>query len=311
MKKAGEWDAAVIALEGVLSQSPSHPQALAHLADVQLRRGRPTEAAAALDEAEGLAGTTSFTARVRGDLHFRARRWQEAARAYGDADVLGDRGTWSLLQLARCRLRLGDTDGARGATSQALERDEKATAAWIMLGDVAKREGRLDEAEAMFERALQHAPDDQWAYAKLVEVRLLGLPPDRRLREIEVLVKSCGKANTQLLGVLARLRSEQGDDEQAAATWQRAAREQGGNLFARKQEGFALRRAGKLDEAAVVMGECLVADPQDLVLFRTFVHLQRTRGALDDLRRTLEELAPRAGDLRGPMYGEIRKLSKP
>jgi hypothetical protein len=46
-------------------------------------------------------------------------------------------------------------------------------------------------------------------------------------------------------------------------------------------------------------------------LFRTFVHLQRKRGALEELRRTLEELAPRAGDLRGPMYGEIRMLQRP
>ncbi|MDP9074499.1 MAG: tetratricopeptide repeat protein [Actinomycetota bacterium] len=307
LKRAGSLDAAVIALEGLLSQSPDHPLALAHLADVQLRRGRPDEAATALDRAEAIAGTTRFTAHLRGDAHYKAERWAEAASAYQDADTLGEQGTWSLLQLARCRLHLGDLDGARGAAGKALERNEAAAPAWALLGDIAKRQDRLDEAESMFERAHQHAPDDQWAYAKLVEVRLLRLPEDKRSREIEVLVKSSGAGNPHLLGVLAKLRSQHGENLQAAETWRRA-RLQGGNLYTRKMEGYELRKAGRLDEAAAALGECLAADPQDLVLYKTFVHLQRQRGALAELRLTLEELAPRAGRLKGSMYGELRKL---
>ena len=49
-------------------------------------------------------------------------------------------------------------------------------------------------------------------------------------------------------------------------------------------------------------------DPADTVLFRTYIHLQRTRGALDELRATLEELLPIAGDRQGAIYGELRKL---
>src|ERR1700737_1704282 len=119
LKRSGQLDAAVIALEGVLAVTPSHPLALAHLADVQLKRGRPQEAAAALDRAESAAGTTAFTARLRGDLAYKGEHWEEASRAYADSTALGDRGTWVLVQLARCRLRLGDIEGARGAASSA------------------------------------------------------------------------------------------------------------------------------------------------------------------------------------------------
>jgi predicted negative regulator of RcsB-dependent stress response len=59
--------------------------ALAHLADLQLRRGRLEEAAGALDRAEAAAGTTRLTAGLRGDLLFRKQRWQDAGRAYQDA----------------------------------------------------------------------------------------------------------------------------------------------------------------------------------------------------------------------------------
>jgi len=310
LKRSGDLDGALIALEGVLGRSSSHPMALAHLADVQLKRGRLEEAGLALDRAEAAAGTTAFLARLRGDLHYQAGRWSDAARSYSDADALGDRGTWSLVQLTRCRLRLGDVEGASGAASRAVEAEPASASAWALLGDIAVRQGRLDDAEAMYGQAHEHAPTDQWAYAKLVESRLLKLPTERRDREIQVLLKTTGRDNKHLLGVLAKLRSDAGDDAAAADAWGERARRTG-DLYARKMQGFALRRAGKLDEAAAVLGPCLAEKPEDLVLFRAYVALQRKRGALDELRSTLEEILPRAGSRRGAFFGELRKLPGP
>ena len=307
LKRAGELDEALITLEGVLAAHPAHPAAWAQRADIQLRRGRTEEAEEALDRAESEAGTTAFTARLRGDLAYRTGRFAQAARAYQDADALGDRGTWTLVQLGRARLRLGDVQGARSAAARAVERDDGASAAWVLLGDLERREGRLEEAEAMYERAHDRAPGDQWAYAKLVEARLLRLPPDRRAREVAVLRKSGAADNRHLVAVLARLRSEEGDEAAAAEVWAERA-ERTGDLYGRKMHGFALRRAGRLDEAAAVLGQCLRDDPQDLVLFRTYVHLQHRRQALEELRQTLESILPRAGSRRGAVYGELRKL---
>ncbi|MDQ4071122.1 MAG: tetratricopeptide repeat protein [Actinomycetota bacterium] len=307
LKRTRRWDEAVIALEGVLARSPSNPVALTHLAEVQLRRRRLAEAADALERAEALAGTTAFTARVRGDLRYREQRWRDAARCYADADALGDRGTWSLVQLARCHLRLNELEAARGAASRAVERNDSEAAAWVALGEVAQREGRDEDAVTLFERAHERAPKDEFAYAKLIEARVLRLAPEEREREVEVLLRSQDRGNRHLMGVLAKLRSQGGDDRQAAETW-RARRKLHGDLFSRKMEGYALRKAGELEEAAAVLRSCLLEDPEDLVLFRTFVHLQRSRGALDDLRSTLEELVPLAGGRRGAVYGELRKL---
>ena len=306
LKRAGDLDAAVIALEGVLSRSPANPVALAHLAEVQLKRGRLEEAAGALERAETVAGTTRFTAKVRGDLCYKAGSFKDAARNYQDAAALGDESSWLLVQLARCRLRVGDLDGARGSAAQAAERDPTSAAPWVVLGDIALREQRLDDAETMYTRAHERAPDDQWAYAKLVEARLLRLPPERREHEMQVLLKTTGRDNRHLVGVLAKLRSEQGDEADAARVW--AQRAQTGDLYARKQEGFALRKAGKLEEAAAVLRSCLAADPEDRYVFSSYVSLQRERGAWQELRVALEDALPRAGSRRGAFYGALRKL---
>ncbi|MGH9247735.1 MAG: tetratricopeptide repeat protein [Acidimicrobiales bacterium] len=309
LKRSGRLDEAVIALESLLSRRSSDAVALAQLADVQLRRRRLADAADALDRAEAIAGTTTLTARLRGDLRYREQRWREAARCYQDAVALGDSGTWSLIQIGRCHLRLGDLDAARGAAARAVERDETTSGAWLLLGEVARREERFADALELFQRAHDNKPADEYAYAKLMEARILQLPPDDREREIDVLLNSAGRANRHLVGVLARIRSERGDEERAADAW-RARREQlGGDLFARKQEAYALRRAGKLDDAATLMRSCLLEDPADVILFRTYIHLQRRRDARDELRATLEELIPLAGSRRGAVYGELRKLA--
>jgi tetratricopeptide (TPR) repeat protein len=311
LKRSGHLDEAVIALEGVLGRAPGDGFALGHLAEVQLRRGRVDDAAAALERAEQATGTTAFTARLRGDILVKAGDYPGAARAYADAVALGETGNWSLVRLARCRLRTRDLDGARGAASEAVERDPASAQAWTVLGDLALREGRLDEAENMYGRAHEHAPSDRWAYAKLVEVRLRQLPPERREREVQVLLKTTGRDNEHLIGVLARLRRESGDDEAAAQAWsERAGRT--GDLFAREQAGFALRRAGRLEEAAKLLGACLVEDPDNIILFRTYIRMQHERDALDDLRATLEAALDRASAARrGAYLGQLRKLPAP
>lgn len=311
LKRSGRLDEAVIALEGVLGRAPQDGFALGHLAEVHLRRGRLDDAAAALDRAEAVTGTTAFTARLRGDLLVKAADYTGACRAYADAVALGETGAWSLVRLARCRLRTRDFEGARGAAAEALERDPASAQAWTVLGDLALREGRLEEAETMYGRAHEHAPGDGWAYAKLVEVRLRRLPEDRREREIQVLLKTTGRDNEHLLGVLARLRRESGDDEAAARAWsERAGRT--GDLFAREQAGFALRRAGRLDEAARALGSCLVDDADNVILFRTYVRMQHERGAIEDLRATLAAALERASARRrGAYLGQLRKLPAP
>lgn len=294
-------------LEALLAEEPRNAFALAQLAHMQLRRRRPAEALAELEKAEAAGGVTAFTARVRGDALYRLGRHREAGRAYEEAEALGDRDAWTLAQLARSRLRQNDLDGARDAATRAVEREPEAATGWVVLGDVAFKAGETALAEERFQRAHELAPDDQYAYARLVEARLLQLEPEERGRELEVLLRSRGRENRFLGAALARLRSQLGDETGAADAWRRS-RRSGDDLFARAQEGYALRRAGRLDEAAVLLRDVLLADPGDVILFRTYVSLQRQRGELDELRQTLQELLPIAGPRKGAVYGELRKL---
>src|SRR5215472_9257279 len=279
LKRSGRLDQAVIVLEALLADDPRNALALTYLADTQLRRRRPADALAELDKAEAAGGATAFTARVRGDALYRLGRHRDAARAYEEADALGDREAWPMAQLARCRLRDNDVEGARDAAARAVEREPEAAAGWVAQGEVALRAREPALAEERFQRAHELAPNDQYAYARLVEARLLQLEPEERGRELEVLLRSSGRENRFLGAALARL-----------------------------QEGYALRRAGKLDEAAVLLRDVLLEDPADVILFKTYISLQRQRGELGELKQTLQDLLPIAGARKGAVYGELRKL---
>ena len=305
--RSGALDKAVIALEALLAKDPSDPLALAHLAEVQVRRARRTEAAQCLDRAEAVAGTTAFTARLRGDLHYKASRYAEAAKCYQDADALGDKGAWSLVQLARCRVRLRDIEGARGAASKAVERYPGDTGGWLVLGDIAKRDGRLKDAEDMYSRAHDASPSDAFAYARLIEARVSALSPEVAGREVEVLLRTTARGNRHLQALLAKLRANQGSLGQAAETWAQALSDNG-DPYSRRMYAFSLLKAGRKDEAAPALAQALADDPTNVVVFRNYVRLQRQRGALGELRSTLEQLLPRAGERSGAFHGELRKL---
>jgi tetratricopeptide (TPR) repeat protein len=306
-ERAGQLDQRVIALEGVLARQPTNAVALADLAQAQLRRRRYAEAAECLDRAEALAGTTATTARLRGDLSYAQRRWAQAASSYREADALGDKGTWSLEHLARSYVHMKDFEAAKGAASKAAERAPSDPRGWLVLGEIALAEERLADAEAFLARANEAAPKDEYVYAKLVEARVLQLPEDRQVGEVEVLLRTTAKGNRFVQQLLAKLQDARGELDKAAETRAKAV-EASGDAFSRAAYAFSLKKAGRLDEAARALAECLADDPTDPVIYKNYVALQKTRGALAELRSTLEELLPRAGERHGAYMGQLKKL---
>jgi len=304
------YDEAVILLESVLEAEPASSAALTQLAFCQLRRRQPQLALLELDKAESVDGVTARTARMRGDALTSLRRYREARTAYREADALGDRTSWNLVQLARCCLRLNDLEDARAVAVRAVERGPDDHAAWVVLGDVAVRAGDVAEAETAYKRATELKPGDGYAYARMIECRLLQFEPEDRKREVELLLKSTGGDNPHLLQLLARLQGELGDPAAAAAAWRKSRRRAGraGHAYALRMEGFALKKAGSLPEAAAVLRESLLMEPENVIAFQGYVRLQQERGAIGELRETLQELLPIAGSRRGAVHGELRKL---
>jgi predicted Zn-dependent protease len=300
-------DDRVIALESLLVHEPSNAEALLALARSQLRRGQTEAALQALDRAEAITGVSVRTARIRGETLHRAGRHADAADALQEAVTLGEQDLWPLIQLGRCRIRTGELEKAHEAGVQAVERSPGSPAGWALLADIAIKERDLMQAEQLMTQAHACDPGNEYAYARLIEVRLLRLPPEERDQEVQVLLRSTGRSNPHLLNVLAKVKSELGDDGAAAGVWGES-HAQRPHPYARKMQAYALRKAGRLAEAARLMRACLLDDPKDVVLFNAYLHLQRERGATAELEDTLLELVPIAGERRGAVFNALRKV---
>ena len=115
---------------------------------------------------------------------------------------------------------------------------------WVVLGEVALREGREDDAVA----PLRAGPRARTR--RRVRLRQADRGPGPAAGPRGPRARGRGPApeprpgQPPPVGVLARLRSEGGDDRQAAETWG-ARRKLHGDPYARKMEAYALRKAGR------------------------------------------------------------------
>ena len=236
------------------------------------------DAADALERAEAVAGTTASTARIRGDLRYRERRWREAARCYADAEC------WGTGARGRSCSSHGATSAwtrwrRRGGCVPSGERNEADASALVVLGEVALRDGREDDAVHHFERAHERGT------RRRVRLRQAdrGPGPAAAPRIASARSRSCSGATTRATatcsecwpGCAPRRRRPAGgrDLGRPAQAPRRPLRPQDGGL--RPAQG------GRPGAGGRPVPRLPLEDPEDLILFRTFVHLQRSRGALE------------------------------
>lgn len=111
------------------------------------------------------AGPLSVTSELQGDYQaalalMQAEQWREAAGRLGAITQQEPRLAGPWLNLGIARTMLGETDAAEAAFRESLSRKAINPVACNQLGMLYRRSGRLEEARAMYNAALEVAPDD-------------------------------------------------------------------------------------------------------------------------------------------------------
>ncbi|MBI4601306.1 MAG: tetratricopeptide repeat protein, partial [Planctomycetes bacterium] len=169
----GRTEEARAALRSSLARRPGFAPAKALLAEVEGREGGEAEPA-------GPAWGRHWTAAHRA---FRERRWEEAARAYGEMVRLEERGGELFLgsavetRLGRgiARLEAGDRSGAAQDFAAAAALWPRFLEPALLLAVACHRDGRAEVARRAFEEAYERAPSrDEAAFWIVASLRLLG-----------------------------------------------------------------------------------------------------------------------------------------
>jgi len=199
----GDVDKAIAAWENALALDPDMQPARAALGDLLLRSDRPEEAIALFEE--GLVRDPNSLGALIEKL-VQAQRYGEAAR------ILEQQHSLDLLQpreqylYARILIFLGDDETAAGLL-QSLSGSESLSGIDTLLGEMAMRDGRLDEARAHFDQAIEHDPQDcsAWVNRAVLDAEQLRDATGRLPRQ--------GDAVDELRATLSKVSELTPDDE--------------------------------------------------------------------------------------------------
>lgn len=176
-----------ILLDRVLQVDPYHPAAHLNLGIVYMRADRPDLAQVHLQEAarllppEEVATALALLEETRqperwlrlGDLLLANGQPDGAARAFERAGTLGAPAADVAAGLSAALIQMGNWDAAAQVLIQALEAAPEDARLYNNLGIVAREQGDLEGAQALFQRAIELAPE--W---ELPQQNLQALPEE-------------------------------------------------------------------------------------------------------------------------------------
>jgi tetratricopeptide (TPR) repeat protein len=223
--------------------------------------------------------------------HYAETLWQRGARAEAVAQLeqavrqSADDATLHV-RLAEMHLAMSRPDAARQSAEQAVERNPRSGAAWMVRGQVIRAAGDAHQALADCLRALRYAPDDRRVLLEVAELQRQLNQPERALQTLQCLADTYapGEESQQVLhltGMACMALGRYGEAVEslsAAATRETATAE----LFYRL--GEAQRLAGHPAEASASAQRALALDPKHQPSLDLLGRVETAQGGLPPFR---------------------------
>ncbi len=154
----GQHDQAIADMRVLEKAGPLSAEDLMVLGDSLRLAGRPADALAALDRAQGLQPRSPLPWINRGGVLLKEGRTDEAATAYGRALALSPGHVEALRGLGDIAIVRGDAAGAARQFESILAAAPHDAAARVKLGVVRMRQGQGDAAVTLFKQAVDEQP---------------------------------------------------------------------------------------------------------------------------------------------------------
>ena len=268
----GDLDAAEGHFRVALRADENDVQALTGLGNVAQARGDAVRALQLLTQAAELAPgdamiQTSYARAMldQGIVDFAARALDNALAAKPDYPL-------ALALRGDMHVRKGAFAEARPLFEGLLARGEQVAAAHTGLGDIARAEGRQDEAIAHYDAALRAQPDLHHAAVRRADSLARGGRAAQAIDDLRWYVASHPDSVKAHIG-LARLLAQSRRFDEAVAVWNAAEAHWPDDVNLRAQHALTLDQAGRSDEA-LAKAEQAAASP------RPAIAMLRARGAL-------------------------------
>ncbi|MBT3906040.1 MAG: tetratricopeptide repeat protein [Rhodospirillaceae bacterium] len=279
--QTGDWTGAGILLEGVLSQTPEHGDALHFLGLIRYQSGDAEAAVPLLQKAAAATANHPAVMANYGSVLNALGRWPEAEVAHRQA-LKGDPGNpQALAGLATALMELGRPDEALEFCEQAVQSDATNPASQITLGNIYRRLGELDQAVEGYKQAIKLAPSDAMAHANMGAAL-------RELGKLDAAETACRKAidlrpdYAEAYNNLGNVLQAADDGEAALVAFRRALTLNPNMSDAEANRGATLYRMDRLEEAEAAYHEAIALNPGDAKAYNGLGIVQLALGRTDD-----------------------------
>jgi len=301
-------EALVIFLE-LMDEQPQDDYLLSNLGHLYFKMNDYKNSLIMLERACGIKKQGEFVLKLKADVLMRLGRMDEAETVLLSMLTKGF-NLDVIKRLIKCLVeqkRFGDALNQIIRVLQVIEYDRDTE---ITHGEILVKSGRFDEASDCFKRIIKRNPSDEFAYLRLIMIKLEHKPQEEVIEELRGILKIPSRsANAYLHDLLARAYKEIGRYEDALREYQESLRLKPDNPFTRKQLGFCYAKMKDYDGVIRTLSCCLLNDPDDTFVRASLLSAYRHTKRLDEAVKLLTELINKYPDKKN-LFGIMRKLKK-
>lgn len=261
---SGQSDAALEALDNVLTTKPQDPAALLVRGAVLMSRGEFAPAVTALSSAREHARGSSLSAlqytrllAVLTEAQLGVGAVDQAQVAYDELAQRVPSSALAGLLAARIAMVKQDYAKAAGEAQMVVNSAPQLAPARMLLGVALLAQGNLNQAEIQLARVVQMTPENAEARKLLARVNLQLQRPDVAMQVLGPLQQTEG-VDAQLDALLGMVNLQKGDSDAGIARLERSVAGQPGNIDVKLDLATAYFAAGQYERARALL-ESLVA----------------------------------------------------
>lgn len=308
LKRKRNFAGALSIFQRLLSQRPKDTYLLSNFGHLYFLMGDYKQALTLIEKAYEIHPLNPFLLNLKVDTLLKLKRIDEAEVILKDlANETDLRAVKKLVNLYISQKRFDEGClCVKGALSKiGYERDLIISQAEIFI-----HMGHKDEAAECLKKVILEDPKDEFAYIRLIRLKLEEKSAPEILDELKPLLSIPSKAeNANIRALIANAYKEEGRFKEAISEYQTAIKLNPDNLFIRKQLGFCLSKMKDYTGVISIMKECFMADPEDLFVTNTLLSAYRKTTRLNESLDLLSEVIIRYPDKK-KLWGIRKKIEK-
>ncbi len=178
----------------------------------------------------------------------------------------------------------------------------------LLKGEILEKLDDKEGAESIFKLIIEQSPADEFAYARLITLKLEDKSADEVIHELEMIISIPSKStNAYLRCPLAKAYKKKGRYQDAIREYQEAIKLKPDYLFAKKQLGFCFSKMKDYPFVIQTLAEVFAEDPEDTYVRTTLISAYKKAGRLSEAKELLNSILSRRPDQK-QLWGILKRI---